>query len=492
VTGGPRTLVLHDSTERVRRRRFLGVTVTPPYVQSEGVDAVLDGLAAAGVNAVATAPMVAEPVEPDHSGHGHDSDPNLRREPPIDGGAGTVRHVTRKLWGQSEAWLRFEPSYPPDMAAYRGLKYQPPAAGKLTDTQGHVIRDFIDGAHRRGMEVYFQMDAVLVPGLRPEDLPLLPDGAYPRARMVHTAAVASDDVRAYVAAQARDVIKAYPAIDGLRHDWPEHPPYRLGDAFLDFGPHARAAAKRMGFDFEAMRRDAQALYDGLGDLTNSELTPLLDHRSASFELMRLFAALPGVAQTLKFKAALTVNYIRELRAAVDEAAGDTRKKLSPNAFPPPLSLLSGMDFGAVADYADSINMKLYTMHWPLIVYFYAQELLERNPSLNERVLVRTLSNLFDFEDSDLGTKLSDYFYPRPHVRHRAGLRAQARKIRQASSAIAGRADLYPIVHGYGPESDFEKRLRVAWHAVTSGIWINRYAYLSQQKLSAIAALGNPA
>jgi hypothetical protein len=177
---------------------------------------------------------------------------------------------------------------------------------------------------------------------------------------------------------------------------------------------------------------------------------------------------------------------------VDEAAGDTRKKLSPNAFPPPLSLLSGMDFGAVADYADSINMKLYTMHWPLIVYFYAQELLERNPSLNERVLVRTLSNLFDFEDSDLGTKLSDYFYPRPHVRHRAGLRAQARKIRQASSAIAGRADLYPIVHGYGPESDFEKRLRVAWHAVTSGIWINRYAYLSQQKLSAIAALGNPA
>jgi len=469
-------------------RRFLGVTVTPPYIQSEGVQAVLDGLAAAGVTAVATSPMVAEAVEP--SPYIHDSNPNLRREPPIDGGAGTVRHVTRQLWGRNEAWLRFEPSYDPDRSIYKGLKYQPPQPGQITSTQGVIIQQFIDGAHARGMEAYFQLDAVLIPGLRPEDLPTLPDGTQPRARMVQSAAVASDDVRAYAVAQTRDVLKAYPDIDGLRHDWPEHPPYRLGDAFLDFSPHARAAAGRLGFDFETMRRDAQALYERLDRLTNSDLTPLLDYRSASFELMRVFADRPGIAQVLRFKAALTVNYIRELRAAMDGASRPQRKKLSPNGFPPPLSLLSGMDFASVSRYADSINMKLYTMHWPLIVYFYAQELLERNPSLDERIVVRAVSSLFDFEDADLGITLKDYFYPRPHVRHRAGLRAQARKIRQASTAMGRQADLFPVVHGYGPDDDFERRLRVAWYAGTRGIWINRYAYLGQEKIAMIATLGN--
>lgn len=484
--------MLGEESASARKSRFLGVTVTPPYVQSEGVDAVLDGLAAAGVTAVATAPVIAELVEPSHTGHGHDSDPGLRREPPIDGGAGTVRHVVRKLWGQSEAWLRFEPSYEPDLSLYRGLKYQPTKPGKLTRAEGGLIRRFIEAAHDRGMEVYFQVDSVLVPGLRPEDLPRLPDGSLPRARMVQTAAVASDDVRGFVAAQLRDMVMAYPEVDGFRHDWPEHPPYRLGDAFLDFSEHARSAAKRMGFDFESMRRDCDALYQRLDRLSNADLTPLLDHRSAAFEIMRLFGTLPGVAQLLRFKAALTVNYVRELREALDQVTSEGRKKLSPNAFPPPLSLLSGMDFAAVAEHADSINMKLYTMHWPLMVFFYAQELLERNPSLNERVLVRAISTVFDFEDSDQGTKLSDYFYPRPHVRHRAGVRAQARKIRQASAAIAGRAELYPVVHGYGPDPDFERRLRVGWHAGTAGIWINRYAYLSRQKIAAIAALGNRA
>ncbi|MBI4220097.1 MAG: hypothetical protein HY682_08155 [Chloroflexi bacterium] len=488
MTGRPRTLIIQDSPAHPKQRRFVGVTVTPPYIQSEGVEAVLDRLAAAGVTAIATAPMVAEAVEP--TATAHDSNPNFRREPPIDGGAGTVRHVTRRLWGKSEVWLRFEPSYEPDPQLYKGLKYQPPAPGALTSKQGRVIQDAIDAAHARGMEAYFQLDAVLVPGLRNEDLPRLPTGELPRARMVQTAAVASDDVRSYVIAQLRDVLQAYPEIDGVRHDWPEHPPYRLGDAFVDFGPHAKVAAARMGFDFEAMRRDALGLYERLDSLTNSDLTPFLDHRSAAYELVRNLGARPGVAQALRFKAALTVNYIRELRSTIDLVAGSRRPKLSPNAFPPPLSLLSGMDYAGVAEFVDSVNMKLYTMHWPLIVYFYAQELLERNRSLNERILVRALSNLFDFEDADLGDKLSDYFYPRPHVPHRAGVRAQARKIRQASSALAGKADLFPLVHGYGPEADFEKRLRVAWHAGTRGVWINRYAYLSEEKIGTIAALGN--
>ena len=40
----------------------------------------------------------------------------------------------------------------------------------------------------------------------------------------------------------RDILRAYPEIDGLRIDWPEYPPYSLDGAFFDFGPHAETAA----------------------------------------------------------------------------------------------------------------------------------------------------------------------------------------------------------------------------------------------------------
>jgi hypothetical protein len=150
-----------------------------------------------------------------------------------------------------------------------------------------------------------------------------------------------------------------------------------------------------------------------------------------------------------------------------------------------------MDFGAVSEHVDSINMKLYTMHWPLIVRFFAEELLEQNDGeLTVASLLPALSNVFDFEDGRFGHTLDDYRYPPPDVAHRAGAQAQLRKIRHATIATGGKAKLYPVVHGYGPLDDFENRLHLAWDAGTPGIWINRYCYLGPAKLDAIGRLGN--
>ena len=476
-------------------RRFLGVTVQPPYIQSEGVNSVLDGLADAGVTAVAIAPAVSEAIdELDGRDDAGSSEELPRREPPVDAGEGSVRVIERKLWGKEEVLIRPAPSYEPDLDLYRGLRYQPRPADALSAREGHVIQECIDGAHARGMRAYFQVSAVQIPGLHDDDLPRLPNGGLPRRRMVYTAAVASHEVRAYVCARAKDMLAAYPEIDGLRHDWPEHPPYCLGDAFLDFGPHARAAADRLGFDFEEMRRAADALYRSLETLTNADLEPLLDPSAAAELRERTVASRRGLGDALRFKAALTETYVRELRQAMDGALGGAgrEKELSPNAFPPPFSLLSGMDFGRVARWADSINMKLYTMHWPLIVYFYASELLEHNANLDESITVQALAALADIEDDGRGRSLSDYRYPPPDQPHRAGDEAQRRKIRQAVAATEGRADLLPVVHGYGPLGDFTRRLKVAWEAGTPGIWVNRYCYLGPAKLDAIKALGNTA
>ena len=71
--------------------------------------------------------------------------------------------------------------------------------------------------------------------------------------------------------------------------------------------------------------------------------------------------------------------------------------------------------------------------------------------------------------------------------HPVGERAQARKIRQAQRD-AGRTPVLTLCHGYGPLEDFRRRLRVAWDASPHGIWVNRYAYLSDDKIRAIGQL----
>ena len=94
--------------------RFLGVTIQPMYFQSEGVDQVLDSLAAAGVNAIATAPSIYEVVDrlPGDDDAGS-SEELPRREPPVDAGAGSVRVVERLLWGKEEVLINPSPSSSP-------------------------------------------------------------------------------------------------------------------------------------------------------------------------------------------------------------------------------------------------------------------------------------------------------------------------------------------------------------------------------------------
>jgi hypothetical protein len=61
--------------------RFLGVTLMPEYIQSEGIDGVLGKLQHMRATAVCTSPYVMEPA----------SAQTGSREPPDDAGAGGVR-----------------------------------------------------------------------------------------------------------------------------------------------------------------------------------------------------------------------------------------------------------------------------------------------------------------------------------------------------------------------------------------------------------------
>jgi hypothetical protein len=98
-----------------------------------------------------------------------------------------------------------------------------------------------------------------------------------------------------------------------------------------------------------------------------------------------------------------------------------------------------------------------------------------------------LVRLLDIADDAGRPHLSDYRYPEPDEPHPAGLKAQSRKIRQAREE-ASATPVFALAHGYGPTADFRRRLEVAWAASGGRVWINRYGYLSDEKLEAIGAI----
>lgn len=450
-------------------KRFLGVTVLSDFIQNEGVAPLLENLARrAGVTAVACNPTVTAPADAATGSW----------QPPDDAGA-SVREFDRPLWGRHALWLRGGASFTPTPELYTGTPYPPRRTNDLTEREGPLVGEFVRAAKARGLRVYFQVGAVQPPGLREEDTPRLPDGRLPSRRMAATGSLASPAIRAYNRAYARDLFQHYPNIDGLRVDWPEYPCYQLDEAFQDFGPHVAAWALAHGFDFEAIRR-------GMGDLYRT-LHGGLSQLDDPFDFLSRLREHPAVGAWLRLKAALSTDLLRDWREAITEAGG-AEKELSANAFMPPFSHFTGLDFAQAAAHCGSISPKLYTMHWALMVRFWGDTLLASNPGLDEHRLVQALVQLFDLADSDIAATLADYDYPPPDQPHPIPNGPQLRKIDQALAATGGKARVYALVHGYGPLDDFRRRLQLVADSPVDGVWINRYGYLSDAKLDAIGEI----
>jgi hypothetical protein len=120
----------------------------------------------------------------------------------------------------------------------------------------------------------------------------------------------------------------------------------------------------------------------------------------------------------------------------------------------------------------------------MMLRFYADQLLSGNRELSDELLGKALVRLLDMADDDGLGKATDYHYPEPNEAHPAGNQAMQRKIEQ-SRGEADKTPVFALAHGYGPADDFRRRLAAAWQASLAGVWVNRYGYLSDEKLEVI-------
>lgn len=457
--------------------RLLGITVLADFILNEGVDGVLDNVInRAGATAVAVNPTVTTPA-PEGEGS---------FQPPSDAGS-SPRLFDRHLWGKRALWVRSAPSYNPNEEYYKNSPYKPRKADDLTAEYGDIIRQFIDAALERGLKVYIQMNAATPSGLLDEDRPRLPNGNLPD-RMADTGSLASNAIRAYNEAYVRDLLDVYPQITGFRPDWPEYPCYKLDEAFQDFNSHVEVWAQENGFDFDSIQEAVGSFYDSLhGSLENRHLIDAASRGRGKTTTVMMLKKHPLIMEWLRMKTALSNDLIEHWRMIITRYGG-ADMELSANAFMTPLTFWTGLDFSDAAMVCDAVSPKLYTMHWSAMVEFWGTVLLSQNPGLDESLVVKTLAYLFDLGDEITADRISDFGYPEPHEPHPIPDEPQRRKIEQVCAEVNGHALVTPLMHGYGPHDDFIRRFKVVADSPADGVWINRYGYLSDEKLDAVGKI----
>ena len=110
--------------------------------------------------------------------------------------------------------------------------------------------------------------------------------------------------------------------------------------------------------------------------------------------------------------------------------------------------------------------------------------MKGNPGLDSKPVALLLEHWFDLSGGRAQPSVEALHYPEPDEGHVYDAVAMAGKIERARQQ-AGSTPVYALAHGYGPLDDCRKRMEIAWKASGGGMWINRYGYLTDDKLSAL-------
>ena len=470
--------------------RQLGIVVTPAEVQDEGLDRVLDNIVGAGATAISPTLGVYAPGAP---GDGS-------REPPVDV-SGQVRLLDRPLWGQRELWVRGFIPHPPDPDIWAEVPYPPPPLAP-PELRHDVVRAMIEGARARGLGVEIQISPYILPGApggqsiggghgrgTAADRPRRVDGSFAERIVAGHGCLNNPRVRALGQARMREALRHYRDVDGIFVDWAEYTCYFLEDCFTCFCEHCQAAAAQHGFDWPRIEADTRALWDRLHRLSPADVARAADGADWPFVLGGALLEYAGAADLLRFKARSVARAAAELRQTMDEA-GASSVALGLNGFAPPWCWITGMDYGLERSVAQHTRCKLFTFHWPMITGWWARTLLDWNPGLDERAVLRAVTTVLDLPapPTEHRVGVADFGMPRPDEPHPIVPAALTRKMNQAV-AMAGRdGSCLAYVHSYRPAAELARVLEAVQASDAPGCWVQRYGYLSDEKLAILRSV----
>jgi hypothetical protein len=462
-----------------------GIAITTPELASEGTDAVLDAIAGTGANAITTTTSIANPTSVNTG----------LREPPLDV-AGEHRLLDRPIWGGRSTWIERYVAHPPDPNLWRDLPWSPPPLAP-EHARVDLAREAIDAARARALRVYAHFAPYALPGgpdhrdgmptndeLRLQFRPTRFIGGVHADGISYTGCLNNPVVRHYGRVRLIELLRHYGDIDGIALDWVEFPTYFLDKLFTCFCEHCRERAGALGYDWDMITGSVRVHWDSLHTLTQDQLESLVRSGDWGELVPDPDAMLAGFAHWLEFKAASVADAIHDLRQVMRHN-GAGAMLVATGEFALPWGRMSGAAYAAVGG-VDSQRVKLNSSHWLMMVNWWAETLLRwnRGSALTPDIAARAVLSLFGIELEQAPEELRPDLFgmPYPEQSHNLTAASYTHRLENAIMRRPDQAPLMPALHAYRQASDLARLLEALRPFSEHGLWIQRYGYLSDEKL----------
>jgi hypothetical protein len=149
-----------------------------------------------------------------------------------------------------------------------------------------------------------------------------------------------------------------------------------------------------------------------------------------------------------------------------------------------------MDYGRLAETVQCVRPKLYTFHWSSMPRWYGQVLKSWNPDLGESAILEAIKTWFNLPDNIKSPTFENYHIPRATENHPVHFETLAHRVDEVVRQVGERVPVTPLAHGYVPLEQWKQTVTVVRDTAADGMWVQRYCYLSDEKISALAEIWN--
>lgn len=467
-----------------------GVNITTGELDSEGVATVLDAIAATGANAIGLPTNVVVESSPEEG----------LREPPLDL-EGERRVLDRPLWGKHALHVQRYPVHAPDINLWRDLPWNPPSAAP-EPIRIDFPRQAIEGARARNLRVYAQLAPYVIPGavggqdsltgsgaLRNEYRPQRFVGGPNPDAITFTGCLNHPVVRELGRVRVRELLRHYGDVDGLSLDWVEYPVYLADKLFTCFCGHCRIQAQALGYDWETITSAVRVLWDSIHTLTPDQLHALAESGDWGDLISDPDHIQAGIRAWLDFKTESVALALKDIRETMDDA-GCRDMLLSTNGFCLPWGRMSGAAYPPGDNGVDSQRVKLYSFHWHMMVRWWSETLLlwNRGSQITPADMTAAVLSLFGMVLQDAPDNVTPEFFgmPAPADSHNLTPGSYTYRLENALARHDNQAPMLPLIHGYRSTESFASLLETIRPYTREGLWVQRYGYLNDDKLAALA------
>jgi hypothetical protein len=227
------------------------------------------------------------------------------------------------------------------------------------------------------------------------------------------------------------------------------------------------------------------LWDSLHTLTNEAVVAMTASGDWGDLVADPASLQQGLIDWLEFKSESVELALADLRVTMDDA-GASHMAIAAGGFALPWGRMSGAAYASAEGAVDVQRVKLYSFHWLMMLRWWTDTILlwNRGSDVQPHILTQAFLRFFDLELEDPPPELMPEVFgmPQPDTSHNLTPGSYPHRLVNALSRRESQAPIMPVVHAYRSAEDFAMVLDAVRPYTQAGLWIQRYGYLSDEKL----------